>query len=166
MSKSKIVAMMALITFAMGILLVGNAVAGEKFKMRAHWYWVKAEPINVPREEGRFLAVWNYKGILTVLQGNKLMDGMAADNVGCGDVNTKMGTGFAHGELLFTDRDGDKMYWTYEGKAVKGIWSGPSTFVKGTGKFEGMQGKSSWFQVVVGPNLSYVDWDGEIELPR
>jgi hypothetical protein len=166
MSKSKIVGMVALIVFAVGIVLVGNAVAGEKFKMRAHWYWVKAEPINVPREEGRFLAVFDYKGILTVLEGNKLMDGMAAHNVGVGDVNPKAGTGFGHGELLFTDRNGDKVYWTWEGKAVKGIWSGPATCVGGTGKFKGMKGESTWSEVVVGPNLSYVDWDGEIELPR
>jgi hypothetical protein len=77
-----------------------------------------------------------------------------------------MGTGFAHGELLFTDRDGDKMYWTYEGKAGKSIWSGPSTFVRGTGKFEGMKGESTWTSFYPAPNQTYVDWDGEIEFPR
>jgi len=34
MSKSKIVSMIALILFAIGIALVGAAMAGEKFKLR------------------------------------------------------------------------------------------------------------------------------------
>ena len=111
MSKLRIFALIALITFALGVALVGNALAGEKFKCRVVWYWVKAESINVPGEEGRIMLIREDKGILTILQGSKLMDGMAGVNVPCVDVNIKTGTGFGHGALLFTDRDGDKMYW-------------------------------------------------------
>lgn len=43
MSKSKIVGMTVLIAFAMGILLVGDVVAGEKVKGRNVWYGTKWE---------------------------------------------------------------------------------------------------------------------------
>ena len=91
------------------------------------------------------------------------MDGMAGLVVGSTDANTKMGTGFGHGEIIFTDGGGDQIYWAYEAKGEKGIWSGPATIVKGTGKFEGLKGKATWSQVVVAPNQLYVDWEGEME---
>ncbi len=166
MSKSKIVGIMALIAFAMGILLVENALAGEKFKLRAIWYNIKFEPVNVPGEEGRILFPLEQKGILTVFQGSKLLDGMASFCVAVGDLNTKTGPGSGHGVIECTDRDGDKIYWTWEGKAVKGLWSGPMTVVRGTGKFEGLKGKATWSTVPVAPNQSYVDWEGDMDLPR
>jgi len=166
MSKLKIAGIMALIAFVMGILLVGNLAAAEKFKWCAVWYVTKSESVNVPREEGRVMFVAEAKGILTVLQGSQRMDRMAGVVVYSVDVNTKTGTGFNHGEIQFTDRDGDKTYWSFEGKAVKGRFSGPMTFVRGTGKFEGLKAKATWSSVTVAPNQFYADWDGEMELPR
>jgi len=166
MSKSKIVGIMALIAFAMTILLVANAVAAEKFKWRVVWYMTKVQSVDVPGEEGRIMLIREDKGILMVLQGSKLMDGMAGVNVPSVDVNTKTGTAFGHGVILFTDRDGDKMYWSWEGKAEKGIFSGPGTFVKGTGKFVGLKAKATFFTVNIAPNQFYADWEGEMDLPR
>ena len=163
MPKSKIVGIMAWIAFAMTILLVANAVAAEKFKWRVVWYMTKVQSVDVPGEEGRIMLIREDKGILTVLQGSKLMDGMAGVHVPSVDVNTKTGTGFVHGVIVFTDRDGHKMYWTHEGKGEKGIWSGPATLVRGTGKFERLKGKATWSQVVVAPSQFYVDWEGEME---
>jgi hypothetical protein len=166
MPKSKIVGIMALIAFVMGILLVGNSVAGEKFKWRIVWYSAKTESMNVPGEEGRIMFVREDKGILTVLQGSKLMDGMAGGHISSIDVNTKTGTGFGHGVILLTDRGGDKIYCTWEGKGEKGIWSGPGTIMRGTGKFEGLKGKATWYTVNVAPNQFYAEWEGEMDLPR
>ncbi len=164
MSKFKIVGIiMALIAFVMSILLAGNSVAAEKFKWRVTWYGVKVQSVDVPGEEGRIMMIGENKGVLTVLQGNKLMDGMAGVNVPSLDFNTKTGTGVGHGAMLFTDRDGDKMFWAWEGKGVKGIWSGLATMVRGTGKFERLKGKATWSQVIVAPNQFYVDWEGEME---
>ena len=166
MSKSKILGIMVLVAFVMGIFLVANAVAAEKFKWRGVWYTVKVQSVDVPGEEGRVMVIREDKGILTVLQGSKLMDGMVGVNVPSADVNTKTGTGFGHGVILFTDRDGDKMYWAWESKMEKGISSGPITVLRGTGKFEGLKGKGTWSAVTVAPNQFYVDWEGELELPR
>jgi len=166
MSKFRIAGIIALIAFAVGIVSVGNAVAGEKFKWRSVWYRLKSESVNVPGEEGWVMSVFEDKGILTVLQGSKLMDGVAGVNVLSAEANTKTGTGFGHGVILFTDRDGDKMYWAWESKMEKGISSGPITVLRGTGKFEGLKGKGTWSAVFVAPNQFYVDWEGELELRR
>ena len=166
MSKSKILGIMVLVAFVMGIFLVANAVAAEKFKWRGVWYMVKVHSVDVPGEEGRIMLIREDKGILTVLQGSKLMDGMAGVNVPSVDLNTKTGTGFGHGAILFTDRDGDKMYWSYEGRVVKGSMSGPMTFVRGTGKFEGLKAKATFSTVPIAPNQFYADWEGEMELPK
>ncbi len=94
------------------------------------------------------------------------MDGMVGVNVGSMDVNPKTGTGFGHGVILFTDRDGDKLCWDWEGGAKAGPWSGPATIVKGTGKFQGLKGKATWSSVDLSPTQFYVDWEGEMDLPR
>ena len=51
MSKGKIIAVVALITFCSGMTAIGNAVAGEKVKGRNVKYNVKWEEIEVGDEE-------------------------------------------------------------------------------------------------------------------
>jgi len=166
MSRYKITALMALFTFAFGLTLVGEAVAGEKLKFRAVWYNVKFEPYNVPGEEGRMVFVFEDRGIMTTLRGTKIFDGMAAVDVGFGDLD-KTGTGFGQGTAECTDHDGDKIYLTWEAKVSNGAWSGPGTIVRGTGKFEGLKGKATHGPSVrVGPNQIYTEWEGELERPR
>ena len=75
MSKSKIVGMMALIIFAMGILLVGDAVAGEKFKCRTVAFTTKYQQIDVGDEDGHLVAVWEGKGIQNNREGKWFNDG-------------------------------------------------------------------------------------------
>jgi hypothetical protein len=166
MSRFKIFTLIGLFTFPLGLALVGEAVAGEKIKGRNVWYRVKAEVVNVPGEEGRVFFMAEDKGILTVFQGSKLLDGMALFNVFVLDMNTKTGTGSGHGVVECTDRDGDKIYTTFEAKGVKGLWSGPWAFVRGTGKFEGLRGKATWSSVPVAANQHYSDWEGELEWSR
>jgi hypothetical protein len=166
MSRLRIFALIALITFALGIALVGNALAGEKVKLRVVWYGVKWQSVDVAGEEGRILYNNEQKGIVTVLQGNNLLDGMVITDVGCGDMNTKTGIGSAHGVNEWTDRDGDKIYWAWEGKGTKEFWSGPITIVRGTGKFQGLKGHAIWTYYGVAPNQAYADWEGEVQFSR
>jgi len=93
------------------------------------------------------------------------MDGMAAVNVPCVDVNIKTGTGFGHGALLFTDRDGIKCIGYGEGKGENGSCLAGHRR-EGTRQIRGTEGKSTWFEVDVAPNQFYVDWEGEMELPK
>ena len=167
MSKSKIVAMMALIAFAVGILLVGNVVAGEKFKGRTVLYGTKWEQINVGDEDGHVVAVYESRGITTNLDGKRFLDGCILRETGLLDMNLKTGLASGHGYGDWTDRDGSKNYYTWEGKRVAGkpfeaVW----TIVKGTGKFEGIKAEGTASGYFVAPGQQYNDWEVEVELPR
>ena len=163
MSRSKIVAMMALIVFAMGIFLVGDTLAGEYVKGRIVFYNTKWEPINVGDEKDHIVGIWEGKGINSNMEGKTFGDGYLVYSVGLLDVNPKAES-TANGYTILTDKDGDKIYckWDQKGSSPQ-KW----TYYKGTGKFEGIRGKgtASWVQSA-DPTLGYTPWEGEVELPR
>jgi len=189
MSRFKLFAFVALITLAFGISLAADALAGEKFKFRAAWSTVKEEALIGPGGEGRTAIVFENQGTLTALGGNNIFDGMAAVDIGFGDLD-KTGTGFGHGTVECTDRDGDKIYMQWEAKVLNGVWSGPGAIARGTGKFEGLEGKTAHgpcvrvgpYQVCtttciskdclpfinrpcerINPDYVYAVWEGELE---
>ena len=163
MSKFKILGMMALIAFAMGIFLVSDALAGEMIKCRTAWFNTKMERIDVGDEKGHIIGLFESKGVISNMEGKTFGEGWLALNVGLLDISPKTGrTGNGYMEL--TDRDGNKIYMKWDLKP-----SGPSPwiFFKGTGKFEGIQGKGTHSTVsTADPKLTYVNWEGEVELPR
>jgi hypothetical protein len=60
-------------------------------------------------------------------------------------------------------RDPFPFYAKWDQKGLSGTW----TYYKGTGKFEGIQGKGSYSCVFsADPTLGYCAWEGEVELPR
>ena len=166
MAKSKIVGMMALVAFAMGIVLVGDGLAGEKIKVRTANYRVKVETINVPGEEGHILMIYETKGISIVLQGPESFDGNTVWAGGVIDMNQKTGVGSLHGYTERTDRDGHKTLYSFEGKLGKVKASGTAVIVRGTGKYEGIKGKATWDSYAVAPNQNYTNWEHEVEWPR
>jgi len=171
MSKTKIIVLTALISFAIGVGAIGNAVAGEKFKLRTVKYNVKWEPVNVPDEEGHVIAVYEHKGISTNMEGKTFGDGWVTWETGLVDINLKTGLGSGHGYGVVTDRDGDKYYLAWKGKRVRGgkLWTGywefESTIVKGTGKYEGIQGKETGYTYHPEKGQVYTDSEVEVELP-
>jgi hypothetical protein len=167
MSKSKIVGIMALIVFAVGILLAGDALAGEYVKGRTPLYRVNWQQIEVGDQEGHVYAIYESKGILTIMQGKPIFDGLPLKQGGFLDINLKSGAGYAHGFDVVIDKDGDKVFDTWEGKPGKGgLWEGTWTYTGGTGKWQGIQGKGTWVTHEVAPGQSYDEWEGEYELPR
>jgi hypothetical protein len=143
MSRFKLIAFMALITLAFGVALVGDALAGEKFKCRLVAYVVKWEQVEVSDQEGHVVAIEEAKGINSTIMGKTLPDAMLYRLPALNDLNLKTGVGshpVSYSE--YTDRDGDKIIAKNTGKypgggsAAVGEW----VFIKGTGKFEGIQG--------------------------
>ena len=171
MSKPKIVGMMALIVFAIGIVLVGNGLAGEKFKGRTVHSNTKWQQIDVGDEDGHVVAILESKGVATNMEGKWFGDGCAYRHVGLLDMNLKTGLGSGHYYGDYTDKDGDKWYFISEGKAVIGgqfgayYWESRWKVVNGTGKFKGIKGGGTarWYPV---GDQGYHDWECEIELPR
>ncbi len=171
MFKPKIVVMMALMVFATGILLVGDAVAGEYVKVRNANHNVKWQQIDVGDLDGHVIAIGEVKGVTTNLERKWFNDGWSFRGMGLYDLNPKTGLGAGHGYGEHTDRDGNKYYFIWEGKSLKGgkygtdYWEGTWKAIKGTGKFEGIHGKGTFQSYAIG-DQAFDDWEGEVELPR
>ena len=164
MSKSKIIALTALITFALATVGVSKPVAAERFKLRTAKYADVWKQIDV--EEGHIIVVEEAKGIVSNMEGRSFGDGWALRYVALLDINPKTGVTSGNGYEEMTDKDGDKIYKTWEGKAVaENRWEGEYTILKGTGKFEGIKGKGTFTAYVVAPNQFYTDEEWEVELP-
>jgi len=167
---SKIIALTALITLTFGLTAIGNVMAGEKHKIRGVMYSTKWEQLNVPGEEKHLIALYEDRGITTNMEGKKFGEGAVTHEVLLIDIDLKTGLGSLHGYGETTDRDGDKIYWTTKGKRLRGklwasYWEGETTYVKGTGKYEGIKGKATWKSYPISPMQSYTDEVHEIELP-
>ena len=167
MSRFKLAAFIALITLAFGVVLVGDALAGEKFKLRTVKYMTKWEQVNVGDEEGHFVAIGEAKGITTNREGKWFGEGCVLGWTATFDINPKAGSIVGGGYEVVSDRDGDKWWRRWEGKAVKeNCWEGKYTIVNGTGKFEGIRGKGTWSVFEVAPQQFYSDEEWDIELPQ
>ncbi len=171
MSKSKIIGMMALIAFVMGIVLVGDAPAGERYKIRIVWYFTMWNQIDVPGEEKHLLAVDESKGINSNMEGKEFLEGAVLRGAEVVEIDLKAETGSNHGYMESTDRDGDKIYYRGEGRRMKGkywasTWEGRLTILRGTGKYEGIKGKGTASSYPIAPKQAYSDWEIEVELPR
>ena len=169
MSKSKIVGMMALIAFAMGILLVGNALAGEKVKGRIVGVISKVQTVSVPDREGHMIVLYEGKCVQVIFSGNRSLDGAATNEVGMVDMlNPKTGERIFHGYQETIPLDGGgKIYGRFEfthlaGGSAHGTWE----YLHGTGRYEGIKGRGTWASPSLGGDRWYGDWEGEIELPR
>ena len=169
MSKSKIVGMMALIAFAMGIFWVGETLAGEsgKFVIREVYYATTVHTLKVPDLEGHTNHLIEGKGI-----GFYEKWGACLLYVTC-TMDLIKGEGPVQGYVQYTFPDGSTLTVKFEGKTMRGILGptggaqgeGTGTYIKGTGKFEGFQGRGTYKSCTLGPGQWYSDVEGEYTLP-
>ena len=165
MSCSKIFAVTAVVMFVFGIATIDCAVAGEKVKMKAHGvgYNVKWEKIDVGDEAGHMIGIYENKGIaFNEITGERTV----GRGLGMMDINPKTKLVTTRGYGVSTDKDGDKTVRKVEGKAVgKGHSEGVWTYVKGTGKYEGIKGGGTFSSYSLGQGQSYWEAEGEVEMP-
>jgi hypothetical protein len=169
MSKSKIIGMVALIVFAMGILLVGDAVAGERVRAvsREVYYMTTSHTVKVPDVEGHAIHLWEAKGI----SSSEKLGACLVSNMGTLDLIKGEGTHQGYGQV--TCPDGSTFTAKFEGKNIgagrtnTGSHSseGTTTIFKGTGKFEGIQGGGTYKSYNMGPGQWYSDVEFEYTLP-
>jgi hypothetical protein len=167
MSKFKIVGMMALIAFAMGIVLVGGAVAAEKGKVvvRHVNYITTIHTLKVPDMEGHINILYEAKGISSYEKWG------AALIYTINTVDLIKGAGPFQGYSHTTFPDGSTITAKFEGKSTGGGAPGAThsegtwTYFKGTGKFEGIQGRGTLKTYFLSPGQYYADYEGEYTLP-
>ncbi len=163
MSWSKILTVTTVVLFIFGLAMIDCAVAGEKVKWHGASFTTNWQQIEVGDEEGHVMAVFEQKQIYI---NEKTGEKTASTAVNSVDMNLKTGLGTVTGWGWSADKDGDKIMRTHEGKPVgKGHWQGTWIYVKGTGKYEGIKGGGTWGSYPLTPQQSYVEVEGEVEMP-
>jgi hypothetical protein len=163
MSKSKIVGMVALIGFAMGILLVGNAVAGMEIteSVTAGWYATsKVVAFGQDYIYGSFESI----GVFFGETGKEMFHG--ATGRGVGEWQIEKGFSSENGGCVYTLLNGDKIYFKFFDSAKPGETSkGTLTVLGGTGKCAGIEGSAEYtIQPLVTSSEEKVAWQGLMKI--
>jgi hypothetical protein len=169
MSKSKTVGMMALIAFTIGIVLAGDAAAGEIVKDvgRAVFYATAVHQLKVPDVEGHAIVLIEAKGIGFSEKWGSCLE----YEIVTLDLIKGKGTHQGYGQI--TCPDGSTVTEKFEGKNLGGgpgitgshSSEGTWTYIKGTGKFEGIKGGGTYKSYNMGPGQWYSDAESEYTLP-
>jgi hypothetical protein len=163
MSWSKLFAVTAMVMFVFGIATFDCAVAGEKQKWHGTGVTTKFEQIEVGDEEGHVLAFMEAKQVfINETTGEK----MVSISISTMDLNPKAGLVVVRGYGVGTDPNGDKLIRAHEGKAVgKGHMKGTFSWIKGTGKYQGVKGGGTWESWSLTPQITYYEVEDEMEIP-
>ncbi len=169
MSKSKIIALVALIIFAFG-MSVTQAVAGT-MKFRAVLFHTKVETIKVEDVEGHVVGIFESTGLASLETGE-----VAVFEVLGGTFDYTKGSGIHYGYDRLTFEDGSTIDIKGEGTArpdPKGkgslFKSTSMVITQGTGKYAGIRGEASYtgrrvVPIGAGAQL-YLDWILTYTLP-
>ena len=165
MSISKIVAVSTVVLFIFGFVMIDSAVAGEKMKSHGTSFNTEMKQIEVGDEEGHVMIITKSKALyINDITGEKGV----GTSVNTLDINPMAKQFSLRGCGWMVDKDGDKIMREHEGKPVgKDHWKGTWTYVKGTGKFEGIKGSGTWDSYSMGQGQpSYMEVEGEVEMPK
>ena len=118
------------------------ATAGEKATVKASAAWVgQGRIFQTGMNDAMFLGAFG--GVLYVETEEGKLDAVDMICPGTVDIELKSGAQEGSGHCAITDEDGDQVFadWTCDGKELMGC-KGTFTLTSGTGKFEGITGKS------------------------
>ncbi|MCF8038007.1 MAG: hypothetical protein K9K79_01695 [Desulfohalobiaceae bacterium] len=164
MSWNKLFAITTMVIFVLGAAMFDCALAGEKMKWHGAAFTTDWQQIKVGDVEGHVIAVSKAKQLYI---NEKTGEKHVSNTVDTFDMNLKTGQGSLRGYGVSILKNGDKTYRRHEGKSIgKGHWHGTWSWVKGTGKYEGIKGGGTWETFSMGRGEpSYVEVEGEMELP-
>jgi hypothetical protein len=170
MSRTKTCAFIVLIAFAVGIALVGDALAGaETLKWRQTLYVQKIERIEIGDLPGHILGVAEGGGVAF------FEDGEVATYWWKATIDYTKGAGTSLGYMLCTFEDESTFLHKYQvlttadpgGKSF--WWKGAFTFLQGSGRFGGIQGEGTFTGKRLGGPAAgtqgYMDFTATYTLP-
>jgi hypothetical protein len=162
MFKSKIVGLIALVAFAMAVLLVGNAVAGREATETVTGAWYSTSKIVAFGEDYIFAA---YEGFSVWVgeTGKEMLHGLSVHNVG--EWRMEKGYYTETGGVVWTLINGDKIYLKYISTAKPGETpvKGTITAVGGNGKCAGIEGSGEYTVVPSASSLEGI-WQGLVKM--
>ena len=163
MLRSKLFTVLTVVLFICGIATIDCALAGQKMKWHGTGVTTKWEQIEVGDEEGHVVAISEAKQVfINETTGEKSV----SNSINNLDINPKTGQGTVRGYGVSTFPNGDKLIRAHEGKIVgKGQMKGTFTYIKGTGKYEGVKGGGTWHSFSLAPQVTYYEVEGEMEIP-
>lgn len=160
--KSKKLMLLLISLVAIFLLTVTMSLAQEKIKINGKRFGTsKAEPIKVDDIESHTLSTSVAKGV-DVINDSIFISWSTADLV--------KGNGTHQGYGKGIEKDGDVYFNTFQGRisttmspqgkplvTFEGTWS----LIKGTGKWENVQGSGTYKGRYIGPGIFTYDWQGE-----
>jgi hypothetical protein len=133
-----------LLTLTAALLLPLSVQAADMPKSGTDSYtvtWVTTSSNSVKMGDRSF-DTYEDVGVLRNDTGGAMFNNFAIRIVGSGEIAGKERAD--RGAEAMTDKDGDQIFCTWEGKPVEGRESGPFKLVGGTGKFAGISGTGEW----------------------
>ena len=123
--------------------------------------------INVGDTEGHIIVLSEYEGFNVSTGKNKFMDGAQDVGMGFSDLVKENGTDQGYGNFSL---NGDVIFWKDQGKTAttlspegkpvttsEGSW----TYIKGTGKYENIQGSGTYKGKPISRTIFIAEWEGE-----
>ena len=128
---------------------------------------IKSESINFDDTEGHTIALMKYDGFNVSTGEHEFMNGVQTVGVTFGDLIKGTGPHKGYGKMSM---NGDAVFWKYKGKTAttlspKGkpiiVFEGTITFLKGTGKYKGIQGSGTFKSKMISSTMQVSKWEGE-----
>jgi hypothetical protein len=166
--RSKGLRLLLIIMASIFAFSVTTASAQEKVKVKRKAYGikVKSEKFKIDDTEGHFLTLSEWKGVTSDGEFTRY-----ATSVG----DLIKGNGPFNGYVKYVDRNGNKYFSKYngmltttkskEGKPIASI-KGTYSYIKGTGKFENIQGGGTFKGNFIGKGIYTVDSEGEYVIKK
>ncbi len=162
MSKSKIVRMMALVAFAMVILMVGNAVAGKEATESVTLGWYATSKV-VAFGGDYIYGAYEGFGVQIGDTGKEMCHGASVHGVG--EWQVEKGSYSETGGTVWNLLNGDKIYLRFIASGKPGETpKGTVTVLGGTGKCAGIEGSGEYTEYPSIPSVEGTVWQGLVKM--
>jgi len=155
------------------LILVPAAQAGEvTVKYQIINRTSKMEYVLVPDVKGHVVGVLERRGV-GIFEGADFEKGETAAQKAMVTFDLIKGKGSLQGYVLWTFKDGSTFICSIQGTKTRATNKGTAIFIKGTGRFEGIKGKTSWSGKYITPYTkdetkgdAIIDATGTYTLPK
>ena len=158
------------------ILAVGmmSSIAQQKSKIAGKMTlaYARQEMMDMGDTEGHVLSLSESDGINVSIGKHEFMDGAQVVNISFGDL--VKGNGLHQGYVKLAKKD-DTVFAKWEGKVTTTLsaegtpitaFEGTLSYVKGTGKFENIQGSGTYKGKSISKTIYTVEWEGEYSIKK